>query len=145
MKKIIISIVSIALVLSMCLSFAGCGMKINTEKTVKKLERKGFEVTRVYETEDELNYITSLTNMVSSALGGPKVKIVYQVELAHKDDAKITCQIIEFATEDQCKEYYGFFVCDKTVASSVKAARVGTVMITTNSEVAQKVLKLNFE
>ena len=146
MKKFIISIISITLILAMCLSFASCAKSINIEKTVKKLERKGFEVTKVYESEEETAYITSLMNMVTDSLGGGiTFEIVYQIELTYKDDAKTTCQIIEFATEEQCKEYYGLYVCDKAADSKTKAARVGTVMVTTNSEVAQKVLKLNFQ
>ena len=70
MKKIFVSIISIILVLSFCLSFVGCSNKINVNRTIRKLERKGFEVTKLYESENDLGLATANLNVQINYFGG---------------------------------------------------------------------------
>ena len=145
MKKIFVSIISIILVLSFCLSFVGCSNKINVNRTIRKLERKGFEVTKLYESENDLGLATANLNVQINYFGGGfTVELVRQVDLAEKNDPEKTCQIFVFKTEEQCKDYYGFVECDREHDMRYKLARKGTVMILTNSEIAINAIDLNF-
>ena len=147
MKKIV-SLVALLAVFAMLL--VGCAGKFDMDKSIEKLKDKGLTEGVCYITEEECERATSLTNSEIAFMGGDfTVEIVKQYDLIENGDHSKSCTFITFATEEQAKQFEEFqikwFSEKSDNPNNWKFARSGCTVVSTNLEIAQKIIPLRFK
>ena len=147
MKKILSLI---ALLTVAALMLASCSLFFNEEKCIEKLKAEGLTEGMCYITEEECARATSLTNSEIAFMGGDfTVEIVKQYDLIENGDHSKSCTFITFATEEQAKQFEEFqikwFSKKSDNPNNWKFARSGCTVVSTNLEIAQKIIPLKFK
>lgn len=143
MKKWITLLVLIALISSL---FAGCNKEFDWDESVEKLEKKGLTVSIDYTSEAALASATALFNSEIALEGGNfTVELKRTTILIQDGDHAKNCQFLEFATEEQAKEYAEFYLSTRAADSQWKVARSGCVVVLTNLQTAVKTVNLDFQ
>ena len=146
MKKLLSVVV---LVILAALMLASCSLFFNEEKCIEKLKTEGLTEGICYLTEEECARATSLTNTEIKFMGGDfTVEIVRQYDLIENGDYSKGCTFITFATEEQAKQFEEFqikwFSEKSDNPNNWKFARSGCTVVSTNLEIAQKIIPLIF-
>ena len=146
--KRIISLVAVLVVFAMLL--VGCAGKFDMDKSIEKLKNKGLTEGMCYLTEEECERATSLTNSEIAFMGGDfTVEIVKQYDLIENGDHSKSCTFITFATEEQAKQFEEFqikwFSEKSDNPNNWKFARSGCTVVSTNLEIAKKIIPLMFK
>ena len=147
MKKLLSVVV---LVILAALMLASCSLFFNEEKCIEKLKTEGLTEGICYLTEEECARATSLTNTEIKFMGGDfTVEIVRQYDLIENGDHSKSCTFITFATEEQAKQVEEFLIkwfSEKSDnPNNWKFARSGCTVVSTNLEIAQKIIPLKFK
>lgn len=147
MKKILSMI---ALLTVAALMLASCSLFFNEEKCIEKLKTEGLTEGICYLTEEECARATSLTNTEIKFMGGDfTVEIVRQYDLIENGDYSKSCTFITFATEEQAKQFeelqIKWFSEESDNPNNWKFARSGCTVVSTNLEIAQKIIPLRFK
>ena len=147
MKKIL----SILVLFSVAaLILASCSLFFNEEKCIEKLKAEGLTEGMCYITEEECERATSLINSQIRFDGGDfTVEVVRQYDLIENGDYSRSCTFITFATEEQAKQFLElqikWFSEESDNPNNWKFARSGCTVVSTNLEIAQKIIPLNFK
>ena len=142
MKKII----SLITLLAICtVLLAGCG-KLNVEKSVKELKKKGFTESVTYKTEDELADGTELINIqIEYWKGDFTVKLKdYTVLVADRDPLK-SVDFITFSNKREAKEYAELYVRSRDDYNTMKVAQSGSVVVITGLDYVINMLDIEFK
>ena len=147
MKKILSMI---ALLTFAALMLASCSLFFNEEKCIEKLKAEGLTEGMCYLTEEECERATSLTNSEIVFMGGDfTVEIVKQYDLIENGDHSKSCTFITFATEEQAKQFVElqikWFSEESDNPNNWKFARSGCTVVSTNLEIAKKIIPLMFK
>ena len=147
MKKTV-SFISIMIVTALIL--ASCSLFFNEEKCIEKLKAEGLTEGICYITEEECERATSLINSQIRFDGGDfTVEVVRQYDLIENGDYSRSCTFITFATEEQAKQFVElqikWFSEESDNPNNWKFARSGCTVVSTNLEIAQKIIPLNFK
>ena len=147
MKKTV-SFISIMIVTALIL--ASCSLFFNEEKCIEKLKAEGLTEGMCYITEEECERATSLINSQIRFDGGDfTVEVVRQYDLIENGDYSKSCTFITFATEEQAKQFVElqikWFSEESDNPNNWKFARSGCTVVSTNLEIAQKIIPLNFK
>ena len=147
MKKIL-SVIALFTVAALML--ASCSLFFNEEKCIEKLKAEGLTEGMCYLTEEECERATSLTNSEIAFMGGDfTVEIVKQYDLIENGNYSKSCTFITFATEEQAKQFeelqIKWFAEESDNPNNWKFARSGCTVVTTNLEIAQKIIPLKFK
>ena len=147
MKKLL-SVVTLALLAALIL--ASCSLFFNEKKCIEKLKTEGLTEGMCYLTEEECERATSLTNSEIAFMGGDfTVEIVKQYDLIENGDHSKSCTFITFATEEQAKQFLElqikWFSEESDNPNNWKFARSGCTVVSTNLEIAQKIIPLKFK
>ena len=147
MKKTV-SFISIMIVTALIL--ASCSLFFNEEKCIEKLKAEGLTEGMCYITEEECARATSLINSQIRFDGGDfTVEVVRQYDLIENGDYSKSCTFITFATEEQAKQFLElqikWFSEESDNPNNWKFARSGCTVVSTNLEIAQKIIPLNFK
>ncbi len=132
------------------LILASCSLFFNEEKCIEKLKAEGLTEGMCYITEEECERATSLINSQIRFDGGDfTVEVVRQYDLIENGDYSRSCTFITFATEEQAKQFVElqikWFSEESDNPSNWKFARSGCTVVSTNLEIAQKIIPLNFK
>ena len=147
MKKLL-SVVTLAILAALML--ASCSLFFNEEKCIEKLKAEGLTEGMCYITEEECERATSLINSQIRFDGGDfTVEVVRQYDLIENGDYSRSCTFITFATEEQAKQFLElqikWFSEESDNPNNWKFARSGCTVVSTNLEIAQKIIPLNFK
>lgn len=147
MKKLL-SVV--ALVILAALLLASCSLFFNEEKCIEKLKAEGLTEGMCYLTEEECARATSLMNSQIRFEGGDfTVEIVREYSLIENGDYSKSCTFITFATEEQAKQFVElqikWFSEESDNPNNWKFARSGCTVVSTNLEIAKKMIPLKFK
>ena len=131
------------------LILASCSLFFNEEKCIEKLKAEGLTEGMCYITEEECERATSLINSQIRFDGGDfTVEVVRQYDLIENGDYSRSCTFITFATEEQAKQFLElqikWFSEESDNPNNWKFARSGCTVVSTNLEIAQKIIPLNF-
>lgn len=132
------------------LILASCSLFFNEEKCIEKLKAEGLTEGMCYITEEECERATSLINSQIRFDGGDfTVEVVRQYDLIENGDYSRSCTFITFATEEQAKQFLElqikWFSEESDNPNNWKFARSGCTVVSTNLEIAQKIIPLNFK
>lgn len=132
------------------LILASCSLFFNEEKCIEKLKAEGLTEGMCYITEEECERATSLINSQIRFDGGDfTVEVVRQYDLIENGDYSKSCTFITFATEEQAKQFVElqikWFSEESDNPNNWKFARSGCTVVSTNLEIAQKIIPLNFK
>lgn len=132
------------------LILASCSLFFNEEKCIEKLKAEGLTEGMCYITEEECERATSLINSQIRFDGGDfTVEVVRQYDLIENGDYSKSCTFITFATEEQAKQFLElqikWFSEESDNPNNWKFARSGCTVVSTNLEIAQKIIPLNFK
>ena len=132
------------------LILASCSLFFNEEKCIEKLKAEGLTEGMCYITEEECERATSLINSQIRFDGGDfMVEVVRQYDLIENGDYSKSCTFITFATEEQAKQFVElqikWFSEESDNPNNWKFARSGCTVVSTNLEIAQKIIPLNFK
>ena len=132
------------------LILASCSLFFNEEKCIEKLKAEGLTEGMCYITEEECARATSLINSQIRFDGGDfTVEVVRQYDLIENGDYSKSCTFITFATEEQAKQFLElqikWFSEESDNPNNWKFARSGCTVVSTNLEIAQKIIPLNFK
>lgn len=126
-------------------SLPGCKEASDMEVFIDKLEAAGWNVSKTYSSEQELENISAVFNTeIGFTEGDFRVKIVGGTILTQGGDASADCRLYEFENEQQAKKYTELYLSDRTETSSRKIARGGALVIITDSDAAAALLELSF-
>ena len=147
MKKILSMI---ALLTFAALMLASCSLFFNEEKCIEKLKAEGLTEGMCYITEEECERATSLMNSQIRFEGGDfTVEVVREYSLIENGDYSKSCTFITFATEEQAKQFVElqikWFSEESDNPNNWKFARSGCTVVSTNLEVAKKIIPLMFK
>lgn len=147
MKKLL-SVVALALLAALLL--ASCSLFFNEEKCIEKLKAEGLTEGMCYLTEEECARATSLMNSQIRFEGGDfTVEIVRDYSLIENGDYSKSCTFITFATEEQAKRFVElqikWFSEESDNPNNWKFARSGCTVVSTNLEIAKKMIPLKFK
>jgi len=147
MKKLL-SIVAFVAVATLMLT--SCSLFFNEEKCIEKLKAEGLTEGMCYITEEECERATSLINSQIKFDGGDfTVEVVRQYDLIENGDHSKSCTFITFATEEQAKQFIElqikWFSEESDNPNNWRFARSGCTVVSTNLEIAKKIIPLNFE
>ena len=144
MKKLII-VLSTSLFLLISL-FTGCSDTFNWDKSIEKLATQGMTISGSFSTEEEMKEATSIINSDIKSGGGKfTVEVKRYVVMIQNDNHLHRCEFVEFATEEQAKNFANFFISTRNKYDKFKLAISDTVVVLTNLEEAQKALNLDFQ
>lgn len=142
MKKFISIAVSLLLI---ALTFVGCGEKFDFTKTADRLEQNGYRAVTSYDTEYEIEQMTRRFNEAIYDMGGDfQVEITRYVSFLKDDDHSLSCTLVEFATEEQAKNYTELFLFSREKHSTTKIARSQNIVVYTDSVEVQRNIDLEF-
>ena len=132
------------------LILASCSLFFNEEKCIEKLKAEGLTEGMCYITEEECERATSLINSQIRFDGGDfTVEVVRQYDLIENGDYSKSCTFITFATEEQAKQFVElqikWFSEESDNPNNWKFARSSCTVVSTNLEIAQKIIPLNFK
>ena len=132
------------------LILASCSLFFNEEQCIEKLKAEGLTEGMCYITEEECERATSLINSQIRFDGGDfTVEVVRQYDLIENGDYSRSCTFITFATEEQAKQFLElqikWFSEESDNPNNWKFARSGCTVVSTNLEIAQKIIPLNFK
>lgn len=147
MKKILSMI---ALLTFAALMLASCSLFFNEEKCIEKLKAEGLTEGMCYITEEECERATSLMNSQIRFEGGDfTVEVVREYSLIENGDYSKSCTFITFATEEQAKQFVElqikWFSEESDNPNNWKFARSGCTVVSTNLEIAKKIIPLMFK
>lgn len=139
MKKIAALLI---LILALACTFCSCEKKYTWDDALVDIDKLKDAEFVVYN-EDTAEMLERGTEMLNSQLKGDKQD--FTVELVHvtslyENISTIVC-FYEFATEQQAKQMYGYYMQMDTVQ---KFIRYGKIIIHTNSTLAEQLLDHNF-
>ncbi len=147
MKKLL-SVVT--LIILAALMLASCSLFFNEEKCIEKLKAEGLTEGMCYITEEECARATSLMNSQIRFDGGDfTVEIVREYSLIENGDYSKSCTFITFATEEQAKQFVElqikWFSEESDNPNNWTFARSGCTVVSTNLEIAKKMIPLRFK
>lgn len=147
MKKLL-SVVGLVILAALLL--ASCSLFFNEEKCIEKLKAEGLTEGMCYLTEEECARATSLMNSQIRFEGGDfTVEIVREYSLIENGDYSKSCTFITFATEEQAKQFVElqikWFSEESDNPNNWKFARSGCTVVSTNLEIAKKMIPLKFK
>ncbi len=147
MKKLLSILVLFSIT---ALMLASCSLFFNEEKCIEKLKAEGLTEGMCYITEEECERATSLMNSQIRFDGGDfTVEVVREYSLIENGDYSKSCTFITFATEEQAKQFVElqikWFSEESDNPNNWKFARSGCTVVSTNLEIAQKIIPLNFK
>lgn len=147
MKKLL-SVVTLVILAAWML--ASCSLFFNEEKCIEKLKAEGLTEGMCYLTEEECARATSLMNSQIRFEGGDfTVEIVREYSLIENGDYSKSCTFITFATEEQAKRFVElqikWFSEESDNPNNWKFARSGCTVVSTNLEIAKKMILLKFK
>lgn len=145
--KRVLSVTSFILVVVLML--ASCSIFFDEEKCIEKLKAEGLTEGMCYLTEEECARATSLMNTQIRFDGGDfTVEILREYSLIENGDYSKSCTFITFATEEQAKQFIElqvkWFSEESDNPNNWMFARSGCTVVSTNLEVAKKVIPLIF-
>lgn len=126
--------------------FTGCSGRFDWDKTVNKLEEKGLTVAKDYTTADDRANATAILEAEIKGNGGDFMVVVRKATSFIQDgDYEHYCMMIDFETEAQANSYRELYISTRGEASNFKIAQTGSIIVFTNLDVVQEVIKLEFQ
>ena len=132
------------------LTLASCSLFFNEEKCIEKLKSEGLTEGMCYITEEECERATSLINSQIQFDGGDfTVEVVREYSLIENGNYSKSCTFITFATEEQAKQFFElqtkWFAEESDNSNHWMFARSGCTVVSTNLEIAKKIIPLRFK